>query len=210
MAKSGPEMDLSSFTDIMTCILGVLILIILMTGIDASQITVLIATPKEMPGDDKSPVFFECRSNELFYVSVEGLKNACDAKTEELRQMVQGNETEFLKQAGQTIMELDGQRLDYTYALLGKYVLTPMPGAEGYKFPRKYMDETDQMWFGSKLAAIKPETQFICFFVRPDSYKIFQQARALAWLRNIDASCELLDDNDPIMIGPGGNRMLPQ
>jgi hypothetical protein len=209
MAKTGPEMDLSSFTDIMTCILGVLILIILMTGIDASQITVLIATPKEMPGDDKSPVFFECRSNQLFYISVEALKTACDAKTEELREMVQGNETEFLKQAGQTIMELDGQRLDYTYALLGKYVLMPIPGAEGYKFV-KYMEEPPSGWFCSKLATINPSTQFVCFFVRPDSYKIFQQGRALAWLRDIDSSCELLDEKDPIMIGPGGNRILPQ
>lgn len=63
---SGPAMDLSSFTDLMTCILGVLVLIILLTGIDASQITVLVATPKEMQGDDKSPVFFECRKNQLF------------------------------------------------------------------------------------------------------------------------------------------------
>ena len=50
---SGPSMDLSSFTDLMTCILGVLVLIILLTGIDASQITVLVATPKEMTSDDK-------------------------------------------------------------------------------------------------------------------------------------------------------------
>ncbi len=162
-----------------------LVLIILLTGIDASQITVLVATPKEMPGDDKSPVFFECRSNQLFHISVDELKKACDAKTEELRQLVQGDETEFLKQAGQTIMESEGQRLDYTYALLGKYVLMPIPGAEGYKFIR-YLEETDQMWFGSRLAKINPGTQFICFFVRPDSYKIFQQARALAWLRDIN------------------------
>ena len=32
---SGPSMDLSSFTDIMTCVLGILVLIILLTGIDA-------------------------------------------------------------------------------------------------------------------------------------------------------------------------------
>ena len=209
MARSGPEMDLSSFTDIMTCILGVLILIILMTGIDASQITVLIATPKEMTGDDKSPVFFECRHNQLFQVSPEEMKKACDAKTEEIRERVKGDENEFLKQAGQTILELDGQRLDYTYALMGKYVLTPVPEAEGYKFEH-YLRETDQMWFGARLAAIKPETQFACFFVRPDSFKVFQQARALAWTRNITASCELLDERDPIMIGPGGERMLPQ
>ena len=206
---SGPSMDLSSFTDLMTCILGVLVLIILLTGIDASQITVLVATPKEMTSDDKSPVLFECRSNQLFQISVDELKKAVDKKTEEIREKVQSDPNEFLKLAGKSFLEVEGQQVDYTFALTGKYVLTPIPGAQGYKFER-FMDETDQMWFGSRLAVINPETQFLCFFVRPDSYKVFQQARSLAWMRNINVSCELLDEKDVIRLGPGGERVLPQ
>ena len=209
MANKGPALDLSSFTDLMTCILGVLVLIILLTGIDASQITVLVATPKEMTGDDKSPVFFECRNNELFQISLDELKKACDAKTEELRERANSNESEFLKQAAQTVMTLDGYRLDYTYALMGKYVLMPDPEAQGYKL-ENYLQENDQMWYGSRLAKVDPNTQFVCFFVRPDSYRIFQRARALAWLRNINVSCELQDEKNPIMIGPGGERMYSQ
>ena len=206
---SGPQMDLSSFTDLMTCILGVLVLIILLTGIDASQITVLVATPKEMQADDKSPVFFECRKNQLFQISIEELKKACDAKTEELREKVNGDETEFLKQAAQTMLELDGQKLDYTYALMGKYVLLPIPEAEGYKLESQ-KNETPDKWYGSRLAAIDPETQFICFLVRPDSYRIFQRARNLAWIKNLNVACELQDEKNPIMIGPGGERMYMQ
>ncbi len=202
-------MDLSSFTDIMTCILGVLVLIILLTGIDASQITVLVATPKEMTADDKSPVFFECRKDQLFQISVEELKKACDAKTEELKERVKGDETEFLKQAAQTIVEMDGQRLDYTYALMGKYVLLPIPDAEGYKLTSQ-SGETPDKWYGSRLAKIDPATQFICFLVRPDSYKVFQRARNLAWVKNINVACELQDEKNPIMIGPGGERMFMQ
>ena len=209
MANKGPAMDLSSFTDIMTCILGILVLIILLTGIDASQITVLVSTPKELTSDDKSPVLFECRNNQLFHIAVEGLKKAVDAKTEEIRERVQSDQTEFLKLAGQSFLDVEGQRLDYTYALTGKYVLVPIPDAKGYQFVR-YLDETDQMWYGSRLAKINPETQFICFFVRPDSYKIFQQARSLAWLRGINVSCELLDEKDVIRIGPGGERLYAQ
>lgn len=206
---SGPSMDLSSFTDIMTCILGVLVLIILLTGIDASQITVLVATPKEMTSDDKRPVFFECRKNQLFQISLEELKKACDAKTEELRQRVQGNEAEFLKQAAQTTIDVGGQRLDYTYALMGKYVMLPIPDAEGYTLA-SYTKETPEMWYGSRLAQIDPANQFVCFLVRPDSYKVFQRARALAWFRNINVACELQDEKNPIMIGPGGERMYMQ
>ena len=206
---SGPQMDLSSFTDLMTCILGVLVLIILLTGIDASQITVLVATPKEMQGDDKSPVFFECRKNQLFQISIDALKKACDAKTEELREKVSGDETEFLKQASQTMLELDGQKLDYTYALMGKYVLMPIPEAEGYKLESQ-KGETPDKWYGSRLAKVDPKTQFVCFLVRPDSYKVFQRARNLAWIKDINVACELQDEKNPIIIGPGGERMYMQ
>ncbi len=206
---SGPTMDLSSFTDIMTCILGVLVLIILLTGIDASQITVLVSTPKELTSDDKSPVLFECRDNRLYHISVSELKKAVDAKTEEIRERVQSDQNEFLKMAGQSFVEVAGQRVDYTYALTGKYVLMPVEGVEGYAF-ENYRNETEQMWFGSRLAAVDPETQFVCFFVRPDSYKVFQRGRALAWLKGINVSCELLDEKDVIRIGPGGSRILPQ
>ena len=206
---SGPAMDLSSFTDLMTCILGVLVLIILLTGIDASQITVLVATPKEMQSDDKAPVFFECRKNQLFHISVEELKKACDEKTQELQERTGGDEAEFLKQAAQTMLELNGQKLDYTYALMGKYVLLPIPDAEGYKFESQ-MNETADKWYGSRLANIDPTTQFICFLVRPDSYRVFQRARNMAWIRNINVACELQDEKNPIMIGPGGERMFMQ
>ena len=202
-------MDLSSFTDLMTCILGVLVLIILLTGIDASQITVLVATPKEMQGDDKSPVFFECRKNQLFQISIEELKKACDAKTEELREKVSGDETEFLKQASQTMLELDGQKLDYTYALMGKYVLMPIPDAEGYPLVSQSAETADK-WYGSRLAKIDPKTQFICFLVRPDSYRVFQRARNLAWIKDINVACELQDEKNPIMIGPGGKQVFMQ
>ena len=208
MAK-GPDMDLSSFTDILTCVLGIIILIILLTGIDASTIKVLIPTPKELSGDDKSPVFFECRNNSLFYISPDEIKKAVDQKTEELLQKVENDEAEFLRQAATTHIEIDGQKLDFTYAMLGRYVLVPIPGAEG----RRIADAAEQKpdsWYGTLLSKINPETQFICFFVRPDSFKAFQKARALAWLKGISVSVELQDERNPIMFGPGGEEVKQQ
>lgn len=209
MAK-GPEMDLSSFMDIMTCILGILILIILLTGIDASQITVLVATPKELTGDDKSPVFFEARNQSLFAISFDALRQAVLDKTEEMRAQVDDDEAEFLKRAAQTQIILDGQRLDFTYAMMGRYMLFPVMDAEGYRFGERFLRETPDMWFGSRLSEIDPETQFICFFVRPDSFKVFQQARALAWARGISVSVELQDERNPIVFGPGGRQVFSQ
>ena len=206
---SGPSLDLSSFTDIMSCLLGVLVLIILLTGIDASQITVLVATPKEMTSDDKSPVMFECRNNQLFQISVDRIKQACDAKTEEILERVQNDQNEFLKQASQTVLEIDGHQLDYTFALMGKYYLTPIQDAEGYLL-ESISQETPDKWYGSRLAEIDPDTQFICFFVRPDSFTVFQRARQLAWIKSVSVACELQDEKNQIMIGPGGERLYVQ
>ena len=84
----------------------------------------LIATPKEMPGDDKSPVFFECRSNQLFHISVAELKKACDAKTQELQERSGGDEAEFLQQAAQTMAGPDAKKsfnsVRTLYALHGR------------------------------------------------------------------------------------------
>ena len=171
-------------------------------------ISVLVATPKNRNGDSQPPVFFECRHQQLFFISLDALHKACEQKTVELRARANNDENEFLKWAAQTTLEVDGQRIDYTYALLGKYVMTSIPDAMGYPF-ENHLNETDDMWYGSKLSVLDPDKQPICFFVRPDSYPTFQQARAAAGLKNINVTCELLKENDPIMLGADGSRLLP-
>ena len=211
MAQKGPSMDLSSFQDIMTCILGILILIILLTGIDASQIVMLVATPCQATDDDKRPAFFECRNNQLFRIDPQKLKDICDKKTEDLFNKVNGDENEFLKLAGQTSISVDGQKLDYALSLTGRYLLYPEENAEGYSLPEKFRDETADMWYGSQLAKLDPSKEFLCFFVRPDSFTVFQKARSLAWLRDFNIACELQQPRNPIILGDmSGDRVLPQ
>ena len=36
------------------------------------------------------------------------------------------------------------------------------------------------------------------------------RARNMAWIRNVNVACELQDEKNPIMIGPGGERMFMQ
>ena len=211
MAQKGPSMDLSSFQDIMTCILGILILIILLTGIDASQIVMLVATPCQALEDDRSAVYFECRNNQLFRIDRDKLKQLFDEKTQELLDAVQGDETEFLKRAASTVIKVDGQRFDYGMAMTGRYTLYPDDEAEGFSFPDKFRSDSASTWFGKQLAELDPEHQFICFFVRPDSFNVFQKARTLAWLADFSITCELQQAREPIDIGnPSGERVMPQ
>ena len=174
----------------------------------SNPIAVLVATPRTLPWNEKSPVFFECRNNQLFPISLERLKQICDEKTAELRETAAGDENVFLRNAAMTTLEIDGFRLDYTYALMGKYVLTTVKDAEGHPFGND-SGETNE-WFDSQLAKLDPEKQCLCLFVRPDSLKSFEQARALAQAKHFIVTFDLFDENTPIMIGSGGERILAQ
>lgn len=211
MAKSkGPQMDLSSFLDIMTCMLGILILIILLTGLDAADIKVLVPTPRENTDNDKRPVFFECRNDSLFLISIDEIKKAVDEKTEEILARVNNDEGEFLKESASTKIKLGGYLLDYSYSHVGKYALSILPDAEGYKFGNYKTELETEGWYGSIIKSIDPATQFLVFFVRPDSYEVFKKARSLAWPKNIDVSCEIMDPRNPIILGFGGRVVKPQ
>ncbi len=82
-ARRGASVNLDSFLDIMTCMLGVLILIILLTGLDASQIKVLIPTPLEMRSDKRS-IFIECRDDQLFLLPAAELRDMAESAMKDL------------------------------------------------------------------------------------------------------------------------------
>lgn len=209
MAK-GPSMDLSSFQDIMTCILGILILIILLTGIDASQIVVLVATPRQADvSDDRRPVLFECRDNHIFLVDRPRIEKECEERAAKIYKDVNGDENEFLKTAATTYVTVDGYRIDFGLSMTGAYLLTPVESFKGFKF-ENFKEEQTSGWFSDQLAKHDPEHEFICFFVRPNSFEAFQRARAVAWLKGFSIACELLQAREPVKLGVGGSRVLAQ
>lgn len=166
-----------------------------------NAITVLVTTPKAMTGDDKRPAFFECRNQQLFSISLERLQQVVADKTDELQAAADGDVAQFLRLAARTMIMVDGYRLDFTFAMMGKYVLFSAQDAEGYAF-KDDLKETSEMWFGAQLAKLDPQKQFLYIFVRPDSFNIFRQARALAWMNDFTVTSELLDEKEPIMLGP--------
>ncbi|NLG35992.1 MAG: hypothetical protein GX548_11620 [Lentisphaerae bacterium] len=172
-------------------------------GMISNAITVLVATPDKTPDHSQKPVFFECRSNQVFSISPDRLRQAVDEKVAEIKAAANGDETEFLKGAAMTTLEVGGHRIDLTYALMGRYMLTMVPDAKGHEIGNGH-PETGESGFASELADLDPETHSICFFVRPDSFKTFQRARALAWQKNFTVTLELLNEKEPILLNPPG------
>lgn len=210
MAKKerGNAVNLDSFLDIMTCMLGIIILMILLTGIDASQIKVLVPTPMEQP-TDKRPIFIECRNNELFLVPIEDITRMVYDEMGALAEKAKGDQSAFAALLETATVKTESHQVDLAFALMSQFALTSLPGVSGYRL-ESVSRETAQDWLGKILHDVRKDEEMITFLVRDDSYVVFKKARALAWLANVQVSCELLDVNEPIKFGLGGTRSMAQ
>lgn len=210
MAKRarGASVRLDSFLDIMTCLVGVLVLIIMLTGIDASQIEVLIPTPLGHPTNLK-PIFIECRNDMLYVVPFEELREKTLRAVEEISREAQGDTVRVLQSLAERKVHTDYYDVDLSYALSGQFGIVPVEGKEGYRL-ESIETETPDKWFGRILAGIDPKREMLTFLVRDDSYAVFKRARALAWHKKVEVAYELVDQGAVVRFGLGGELILAQ
>ena len=155
--------------------------------VQVGSVSVLIATPRDMP-PQKMPIYWECRHGQLFPISLDEMQTACDAKTEELRKQSGTDDNEFLKQAARSTVECNGQSIDFTYALMGQYVMSPVPEAQGVPL-ENHVD------------ALDPDAHRLHLFVRPNSLDFSRQIQALARERKIEVDVQWLDEKEFIRLG---------
>lgn len=209
MGKSkGASVNLDSFLDIMTCLVGVLVLIIILTGLDAAQIRVLIPTPMEYE-TDKRPIFIEARNNELFLIPVGELQQLVDDALRELSRESGGNIEQLLTRMQQLDLQTSEYRLDLTYFMVGQFGVLARDDVSGYSL-QNWASETSADWYGRILANLNPEEEMLAFLVRDNSFEVFKIARHLAWVSKIDVAYELLSLREPIRFGMLGQRVRPQ
>jgi len=206
VAKGGENsVSLDSFLDILTCLQGVLMLIIITTGIDAAQTKVMIATPMEMVGNER-PVYIECRNNELFLIPIAEAREAVRAKAQELTEIRKktSNISDVLQAVGTADVDIGAYVLDFSRYLGGKIALRPKLDENGVVvFPGHDMGETgketESGWFGNIIANMDIENERIVFKVRDDSFDIFKLARVYAWTKKAKVTYELLSSADPLI-----------
>ncbi|NCC52382.1 MAG: hypothetical protein EOM20_14350 [Spartobacteria bacterium] len=205
MAK-GASINLDSFLDIMTCLVGVLVLILILTSLDAGQIKVLIQTPMEKE-TSKQRVTLECANNQLYFIDLPGLRRKVqEALDSEAPKYIaeSRDRTVGLMKAYQNIeVQDDFYRVILAFSMLDQMGIQLRDGVEGYAI-KSYDGEKSSDWYGKILTSMDPKTQILSFKVRDDSYPMFKLARALAWNAKIDVMYELLDINDPLRFPLGG------
>ena len=196
-----------SFCDIVTITTAALFFCLLVTVQESVKVPVFRPTPRAKI-TSKQGVFFECRTNELFFVDKAGLDDQVEKLMLTLNPGIRGGDLEsFLK-------ALQGQevgnayyRVDPRYLLVGKMGLEVRPGIAGEMITE--LDDPNSK-FQAILSQLDKRQQYIAFLVRDDSFTIFRRARQIADTAGFETGWELLGIDEPIKFGEGGTAIATQ
>jgi hypothetical protein len=205
--KGEPELLIVSFCDIVTITTAAMFFAMLITVQEAVKIPVFKPTPRAVP-TDKSPVFFECRNDHIYYVDKDGLDSQVAKLLSTLNPGFRsGDLSNFLKAIGGQEIGNEYYRVDPKYLLVGVMALDLRPDARGED---DKVIQSPNSRFGTALAQIDTKTRYIAFLVRDDSFNVFRKARHFADKADFDSGWELLGADEPIKFGAGGVAIAPQ
>jgi hypothetical protein len=205
--KGEPEMLIVSFCDIVTITTAALFFCLLVTVQESVKIPVFRPTPRAKI-TSKQGVFFECRTNELFFVDKAGLDDQVEKLMSTLNPGIRGGDLEsFLKAIQGQEVGNAYYRVDPRYLLVGRMGLEARPGVAGETITE--LDDPNSK-FQSILSQLDKSQQYIAFLVRDDSFNIFRKAREVADKAGFDTGWELLGIDEPIKFGEGGTAIATQ
>ncbi len=205
--KGPPEMLIVSFCDIVTITTAALFFCLLVTVQEAVKIPVFRPTPRAKI-TSKQGIFFECRTNQLFYVDYAGLDDQVEQLMSTLNPGVRGGDIEsFLKAIQGKEVGNEYYKVDPRYLLVGKVGLEARPGVPGETMEEMQYPNSK---FQAILSQLVKSNQYIAFLVRDDSFTIFRKARQVADAAGFDTGWELLGIDEPIKFGEGGTAIATQ
>ena len=157
--------------------------------------------PPEDQAGDKKPVFFECRSNQVFFIDRDGLEKQVKQSlaTLEPGKMAEGpaafarivtNEV-----GNKTYKVLLGYLLNFTVALEPKLGVMG-DGPDQLKLP--------DCRYRVVLSKFNEQTHFVIFLVRDDSFPVFRKVRGITEKNRFEIYWELLAPDELIKFATGG------
>ena len=161
---------------------------------------------KASNGSEKQPMFFECRNDQVFYVDTVGL----DEKIAKVLSLLtpgtkSSDPSGFVKAINDNEIGNENYKVSPSYLLAMIMALEPKPGVRGDNQDALPDSNSNfQKW----LRKLNLNSNDLIFLVRDDSFKVFRQAREIAEKIGFDVSWELLDKDEPIKFGTGG-QMVP-
>jgi hypothetical protein len=156
---------------------------------------------------NKQPVFFECRSNEVFFVDKAGIDTQVFGLLATLTPNVRaGDPASFVKVIQSKEIGNEFYKVIPSYLMAMVIALEPRTGVSGENLEQ--LEKADSK-FQTLLAHLDQKTHYLVFMVRNDSSKACLLARAVAEKRGFETTLAPLKDNEPIKFGTGGQQLPP-
>jgi len=205
--KGEPELLIVSFCDIVTITTAALFFAMLITVQEAVKIPVFRPTPR-VKITDKQGVFFECRTNELYFVDKAGLDDQLGKLMESVKPGSRSGGLLSFSNAfqGQEVSN-EYYKVNLNYLLADRMALVALPGVPG-ETPNDL--ESPNSKYQAILSQLDKKKQYIAFLVRDDSFNVFRKARQVADDAGFDTGWELLGIDEPIKFGEGGTAIGTQ
>lgn len=196
--------NLDSFLDVLTCLQGILMLVIIATGIDAAQTKVLIPTPIERVST-RMPLYLECRGNLIYPMNVSELARKARMEMMRISQDAGGDNLKLMQALTNLRVTDDFYEVDMTYYLLGQLVLKPRQDAArtGYELDERSTFSTKNFMV-DLLKEFNRDTHRIVLIVRDDSFQVFKVAQRLAFLAQAEMGVEIFDMRELLRFTPQG------
>lgn len=195
-ADATGSINLDSFLDVLTCLQGILMLVIIATGIDAAQTKVLIPTPIERQSA-KAPIYLECRGELIYPMETQELARSARMQMMSASQQSAGDQTRLMQLLSTIRVTNDYYEVDLTYYLLGQLVIKPRTDAvqRGFELEERSTFSTDNFMV-RLLKDFDPEKQRIVLIVRDDSFQVFKVAQRLSFLKQAQLNVEIFDPRE--------------
>lgn len=210
--KKQEQSQFNPFVDILTCLAGVMILIIILVVIEAKESKILVPTPIKDSQEIKQPYYIEVDKDGFFFpIPLEELQNLVNVKLKEVSEKAAGDPTELLKLLGQVEVGNENFNIRVPNALTQNLVLEKVKGAQGLELAQVTTFGGSD-WFSQLLEGLDKETHMLVFIVRANdvSFQAFKRARAMAHLQNAKVAYEVISLRDPLRFGFGGEWSIPQ
>lgn len=202
--KGNPELNVTSFCDIITVSIVALFMVMVIV------IDLALRTPKVRPTPlaiqtTNQPVYVECRANQLYFIDRVEIAEAMRAASRELRGRALSGETNAMEEALSRDVGNEYYRLDNSFMMMGVIALIPRPDVPG--LPPPGLDDNDNAAFARVLRTLDTNQHYLVYLVRDDSFDAFRKTRDYGARNGFLSGWEYLDRGEPITFEGMFNRV---
>lgn len=192
--KGNPELNVVSFCDIVTVSMVAMFMALIIVIDQALRTPEIRPTPLATLTTN-SPVFFECRNNQVYVIDRRELMNELQKSTREMRTKSVGQTEAFLQEAMDQDIGNRFYRMDIGFLMMGIVALIPRDNVPGV--PEENLDAATNA-YERTVERLDTNSQYIVYLVRDDSFPIFRKLRDLTMQRGFLSGWEYIGRTEPI------------